>query len=168
HQRVAFVAGIRSPLGEQYEAGFRGAIEAAGGALAQEHVVFIGSDGYADYAAYEKLADEAIGKLVAGPNRPTAIFTGFDNTAELIFLQLVRHGLTVPRDISLISFGGASRITPMQQRLTAVTVDEVEIGRRAAELLDEMRSGRRAIQSDERFEISLGLSEGQTVADIRS
>jgi GntR family transcriptional regulator, arabinose operon transcriptional repressor len=166
HRRVAFVSGLRSTLGEQYKEGFRRAVEAGGGRLAPEHEVYIGSDGYADYDAYERVADEAIRKLVEGPGRPTVIFTGFDNTAELIFLLLVRHGLSVPRDMSLISFGGASRITPMQQRVTAVTVDEMEIGRRAADLLDDMRRGRRPIQSDEHFEIALGISEGQTVLDI--
>lgn len=163
HRHVALVLAMRSGLGDAYEAGFRAAVEANGGSLADDCVVYIGSDGYADYGAYEQLADKAIRKLIDRPQRPTAIFTGFDSTAELLFLLLVRHGLSVPRDMSLMSFGGSSRISPMQQRLTAVTVDEVAIGRLAAGLLDEMRHGKRAIQSDERFEITLGISEGQTV-----
>jgi hypothetical protein len=54
----------------------------------------------------------------------------------------------------------------MQHRLTAVTVDEAMIGRLAAKLLDEMRSGRRMIDSSERIEISLGFSEGRTLRQV--
>ena len=58
------------------------------------------------------------------------------------------------------------RLGPMQHRLSAVTVDENEIGGLAARLLDEMRSGSRAIESDERFEIALSFHEGQTLGRI--
>ncbi len=163
HRKVAMVLAVRSGHGDAYEAGFRRAMEAGGAKLTDQDIIFIGSDGYADYAEYERLADEAVHKLISRKDRPTAIFTGFDSTAELLFLLLVRHGLSVPRDMSLVSFGGSIRLSPMQQRLTAITVDEMAIGRLAAGLLDEMRHGRRAIQSDERIEIKLGVSEGQSV-----
>ena len=55
----------------------------------------------------------------------------------------------------------------MQNQLTAVTVDETMIGRLAADLLHEMRTGRRSVDSDERIEIALGFHEGQTLADAR-
>src|SRR5688500_7168510 len=168
HRRVAFVSALRSPLASAYEEGVRSAMKAAGGVLDDECVVYVDNDGYANQEEYERLMDDAVGKLIALPTdkRPTAIFTGFDATAELIFLQLMRHGLTVPDDISLVSFGGATRLGPMQHRLTAVTVDEAMFGRLAAKLLDEMRSGKRAIDSSERIEISLGFSEGRTLRQL--
>ena len=166
HERVAFVSALRSGLGDAYEAGLRGALEAAGSSLPDSRVIYLGIDGYSDYEAYERLMDQAISRLIDSPDRPTAIFTGFDTTAELIYLQLTRRGLSVPGDMSLISFGGATRLSPMQQRLTAVTVDEAALGRLAVGLLDEMRHGRRAIQSDERIEIALSVSEGKTVSRI--
>ena len=78
----------------------------------------------------------------------------------------MRRGVSVPDDLSIVSFGGATRLGPMQHRLTAVTVDEAMIGRLAAKLLDEMRSGHRLIDSDERIEIALGFSEGQTLQNV--
>ena len=168
HRRVAFVSALRSTLASAYEAGLRGAMQSAGGWLDDASVVYVGSDGYANQEEYERLTDDAIVKLIKRPegDRPTAIFTGFDATAELIFLQLMRHGLSVPDDMSLVSFGGATRLGAMQHRLTCVTVDEAMIGRLAAKLLDEMRSGKRTIESDERIEISLGFSEGRTLRQV--
>lgn len=165
HRRVAFVSALRSTLASDYEAGLRAAIEAAGGTLRADDVAYIGSDGYVDHEAYEQSMDKAIGRLIEQPDRPTAIFTGFDGTAELIFLQLMRRGVSVPDEVSLVSFGGATRLGAMQHRLTAVTVDEAMIGRLAAQMLDEMRGGKRPIDSDERFEIALGFTEGRTLGD---
>ena len=168
HRRVAFVSALRSTLASAYEDGLRSAMRTAGGSLDSASVVYVGSDGYANQEEYERLMDDAIVKLINRPadQRPTAIFTGFDATAELIFLQLMRHGLSVPDDMSLVSFGGATRLGAMQHRLTCVTVDEAMIGRLAAKLLDEMRSGKRMIESHERIEIDLGFSEGRTLQNV--
>jgi LacI family transcriptional regulator len=155
-------------MAESYEAGLRFALEAVGGSLPKDRVIYIGSDGYANHDEYERHMDAALGNLTspAPDERPTAIFTGFDAVAELIYLLLMRRGIAVPDDISLVSFGGATRLGPMQHRLTAVTVDEAMVGRTAAELLSEMRSGRRLIEFDERFEIALGFHEGQTLGEV--
>jgi DNA-binding LacI/PurR family transcriptional regulator len=168
HRRIAFVSALRSGMAESYEAGLRAALSAVGAGLPKERVIYIGSDGYNDHEAHERQMDAALGELMNGAatERPTAIFTGFDAVAELIYLLLMRRGLAVPDDVSLVSFGGATRLGPMQHRLTAVTVDEAMVGRRAAELLSEMRCGRRIIELDERFEIALGFHEGQTLGEV--
>lgn len=165
HRRIAFVSALRSPMAESYEAGLRAALEKAGASLPTNSVAYIGSDGYANHDEYERAMDAALGELTSRPasERPTAIFTGFDGVAELIYLQLMRRGLSVPGDISLVSFGGATRLGPIQHRLAAVTVDEAMVGRLAADLLAEMRSGRRAIESDERIELDLGFHQGRTL-----
>lgn len=165
HRQVAFVSTVRTPLAEAYETGFRIAIEAAGGSLAARRVIYVGDDVYGA-ADYERRMNEAITKLMDEGTRPSAIFATFDDVAELIFLQLMRHGISVPRDVSLLSFGGASRLGAMQQRLTAVTVDEAEVGRLAVDLLWQMRQGRKPVESDDRIEVSLGMSDGQTLARI--
>ena len=167
HRRIAFVSALRATMAEAYEAGLRSALQAVGGSLPSSNAVYIGCDVYADHAEYERLMDAALGELTARPaeQRPTAIFTGFDGVAELIYLQLMRRGLSVPDDISLVSFGGATRLGPMQHRLTAVTVDEAMVGRMAADLLSQMRSGKRLIESDERIEIELGFHPGQTLGE---
>jgi GntR family transcriptional regulator, arabinose operon transcriptional repressor len=165
HRRIAFVSALRSPMAESYEAGLRAALEAVGGSLPSDHAVYIGADGYLNHEEYERLMDAALGGLTSRPasGRPTAIFTGFDAVAELIYLQLMRRGFSVPGDISLVSFGGATRLGPMQHRLAAVTVDEAMVGRLAADLLVEMRTGRRPIESDERIELEFGFHAGRTL-----
>jgi GntR family transcriptional regulator of arabinose operon len=166
HRRVAYVSALRSGLAELYEKGLRSAMEADGESLPASNVVYLGMAGYTEHDAYERAMEQSIGALLARPagERPTAIFAGFDATAELIYLQLVRKGISVPGDVSLVSFGGATRLGAMQNQLAAVTVEETMIGRFAADLLHEMRRGRRRIDSDERIEIALGFHEGQTLA----
>jgi DNA-binding LacI/PurR family transcriptional regulator len=162
HRRVAFISTVRSPLAEAYEAGLRAAVEAAGGSLTDHRLVYVGDDVYG-VADYEQRMDAAIGGLMGLDDRPTALFATFDDVAELIFLQLMRRGVSVPRDVSLVSFGGASRLGAMQQRLTAVTVDEAELGRLAVDVLCQMCQGRKPIESDDRIEIPLDVSEGQSL-----
>ena len=143
-------------------------VKAVEASLPKEDVVYLNFDGYTNHEEYERHMDAALTELMSRPvgERPTAIFTGFDAVAELIYLQLMRHGVSVPDDMSLVSFGGATRLGPMQHRLSAVTVDEAMVGRRAAELLGEMRSGRRSIEFDERSEIALGFHQGQTLGQL--
>jgi GntR family transcriptional regulator, arabinose operon transcriptional repressor len=169
HRRVAYVTTLRSGFGETYESGLRAALEAGGSSLPNDRAIYLGTAGYNDSEAYEQAMERALVGLMSLPaaERPTALFTGFDATGELMYLQLMRRGVSVPADVSIVSFGGATRLGPLQNQLTAVTVDETTIGRFAADLLDEMRSGRRRIDSDERIEIALGFHEGQTLAEPR-
>jgi len=168
HRRIAFVSALRSGMAEAYEAGLRSALQAVGSSLPKDHVVYLGTDVMPDHDSHEREMDAALGALVSREpgERPTAIFTGFDAVAELIYLLLMRRGVSVPDDMSLVSFGGATRLGPMQHRISAVTVDEAMVGRRAADLLSDMRSGRRPIDLDERFEIALGFHEGQTLGEV--
>ena len=71
--------------------------------------------------------------------------------------------MDVPRDVSRIGFGGRLRDSDFRLRLTSVTVDEEEMGRRAAGLLDEMAHGQRAFDDDEHIHVALELSEGRTL-----
>ena len=56
----------------------------------------------------------------------------------------------------------------MQQQLTAITVDETKIGHLAANLLNDMRGGKKPIESEDRIEIPLGISEGITLGQLKS
>ena len=91
------------------------------------------------------------------------IATSFDTMAEMILLKLNRMGVRVPEDISLLGFGGTWRQTPTMQELTSVAVDEVEIGRRAVELLSEMRQGVRPLDDEEEIVMPLSLTDGRTL-----
>jgi DNA-binding LacI/PurR family transcriptional regulator len=168
HRRVAFVSALRSKMAELYEAGLRSALQSSGGDLPPEYIRYVGFLDFDDHEDNERMTEAVLLELMHLPHgrRPTAIFTGFDAVAELIYLQLMRQGVSVPKDVSLVSFGGATRVGPMQHRIAAVTVDEAKVGRIAANLLDEMRSGARPLEGDERTEIPLGFHEGQTLSEV--
>jgi DNA-binding LacI/PurR family transcriptional regulator len=155
-------------MAELYETGLRRTLEGRDLELPASNVHYLGLDPHTELEQYEKRLDETLAGLMNRPKdeRPTAIFTGFDGVAEAIYLHLMRMGVEVPGAVSLVSFGGAKRLSAIQYRLSAVTADEAGVGRRAAELLHEMRMGKRDIELEERFEIELGFYEGQTLASV--
>ena len=127
HRNVAFLSTWKTELAGRYEAGLRSALEEAGASLPEDRVVYLETDAYTNFPEYEQRMNGAIARLLQQAVRPTALFATFDDVTELIFLQLVRLGVAVPAEMSLVSFGGATRIGPMQQQLAAVTVDETKL-----------------------------------------
>jgi DNA-binding LacI/PurR family transcriptional regulator len=99
---------------------------------------------------------------VADP--PTAIFASFDSIAEMVYLLLPRLGLQSPRDVSLMGFGGAFRDGALTRRLTSVVIDEIDTGRQAVGLLNEMRCGDRPIEDNTEIVLKLAVSPGETLA----
>ncbi len=168
HRKVAFISSFHSDVASRYEAGLRGALEHAGASLPETRVIYLETDDYMDLAEYDQRIDRAIAKLQAQAEPPTALYTTFDDLTEMVFLQLIRRGISVPEQMSLMSFGGAARIGPVQQQLSAITVDEAALGQQAATMLSEMRSGKRLIESEDRIEIPLGISDGMTLAQLKS
>jgi DNA-binding LacI/PurR family transcriptional regulator len=65
--------------------------------------------------------------------------------------------------LSIICFGGAHRDGAILKRLTAITIDEVAAGKRAVELLQEMRSGAKKIRNAEVFRLPLAVSADDTL-----
>ena len=106
--------------------------------------------------------------MFAADEPPNAIFASFDSLAEVIYLLLPRLGLRSPEDVSLVGFGGARREGALARRLTSVVVDEIGTGRRAVELLHQMRCGDRPIDDNEEIVLELTLSRGETLAPAAS
>ncbi|MES2794219.1 MAG: GntR family transcriptional regulator [Planctomycetota bacterium] len=165
HRRVAFFAPHRTTGSLAYETGLRVELAEAR-AQVPEGCVFFGADGSINPAEYETEITAALESMLRRDDRPTAIFASFDSLAELIYLLLERFGLRVPDDISIVGLGGISRSTPMMRRLTSATVDEVQIGHRAAELLDRMRRGELSLDNCETHVAPIGLSDGQTLGMV--
>lgn len=73
--------------------------------------------------------------LLAGPDRPTAIFTSNDMLAVGVLRAAADLKIAVPQDLAVCGFDDivlASYVTP---RLTTVRIDKYELGRRAADVL---------------------------------
>jgi len=167
HRRVAFFSmHQRVEASEGYEAGLREAGEAAGGVL-PETLIYGGETVSPDANVQNEAVFAALRQMVGGPDSPTAIMASFDPLAERIYLMLGRLGLRVPEDISLVGVGGTDRSGALTERLTSITIDEVDLGRRAAHLLQEMCDGVRPLDNTERTYVALGVAKGNTVGRAR-
>jgi LacI family transcriptional regulator len=87
----------------------------------------------------------AVGAALAGlpaAERPTAIMCGNDLIAIGVLLELARHGIRVPDDISIVGFDDLSWSEAATVPLTTVRQPREELGRRAVRmLLDEIDHG---------------------------
>jgi GntR family transcriptional regulator of arabinose operon len=166
HRKIAFLASHRSEAVTRYEAALRLALRKVGGDLAPE-LVRIGSSTTSTVDAARTLEiEEALCAMLSLPDgqRPTAIIDPWDSDMEACYFALTCAGIEVPHQISLVSFGGASRLNALTKRLTAVTVNELMTARLTAKLLDEMLRGDRPITDTSIFPVPLGIHSGETVA----
>jgi GntR family transcriptional regulator of arabinose operon len=151
----------RTPLANDYENGLRAAIAEFGDSEARFSAIEYRSSEIGTSAS--EAIKVALEKLWSDPNRPTAIFCGNMPDAEQVYLQAESLGLKIPRDLSLVAFSGTWRPHGLSERISCIAVDEYAIGAKAAELLHEMRSGKRALDSDERIEFPVSLLQGETI-----
>jgi len=84
----------------------------------------------------------------------------------MVYLVLNQIGVKVPQEISLVSFGGTWREGALTRRLTAVTVDEEELGRHAAKLLDEMRRHEKPLNDSTEIIMPLSWASGETLGPV--
>ncbi|HWL11113.1 MAG TPA: LacI family DNA-binding transcriptional regulator, partial [Planctomicrobium sp.] len=159
HKSAALFSGFGTSAANAYEAGFRKGL----GARIQLAVHF-GETAVPDVHLQEESVSAELERLFQQENPPTAIFATFDSLAELIYVLLTRMGLRVPEDVSIIGFGGAHRQGALINRLTSITIDETQMGKEAIELLEQMRTGLVPLDSSEVRQMSIGISEGRTLA----
>lgn len=168
HRQVAFVASHRGEFAEESEAALRGILEKNGSEL-PESLVFYGEWTVStfDFQKHAHRVEQALRDMLDSGSPPTAIYCSFDTEAELVYLTLNRLGLSVPKDISVVGFGGSQRDRPLLRQLTSITVNEEGIGDKAAAFLHEMRSGKRDIENNEVVSMPLAISAGHTLAKRR-
>jgi GntR family transcriptional regulator, arabinose operon transcriptional repressor len=160
HRRVAFLVTNTSPMARAYQDGLLEALQDKADDATVDTV-------YVEEHPIERRENTCVAvlkELFARPDRPTAIFASFDSLAEMIYMLLPQLGLRIPEDVSLIGEGGMWREGVITRRLTSVVVDEIATGRKAVELLDEMRRGERAIDDNTEIVMELSISDGETLA----
>lgn len=164
HRQVAWVFDERYEATDRYEAGLRRALDGSAEAcdlqihtsgrrtipINAEHEAFLGN-----------MLDGILRKR--SMQRPTAIVAIAEDDAEWIYMRLMKMGVCVPDEISLITVGSALRQREIDKQLTAVTLDEAGVGRLATQLLSEMGRGQRPITDNERFTAELGFHAGETL-----
>jgi LacI family transcriptional regulator len=166
HRQVALLGSYRCDLSVRIENSFRQTLAEAGLELPDNCIDYLQGGPWADLSAldeYDRHLESKLPQLLAQPDRPTAIFAGFDCVAEHIYLAAQRMGVDIPGDLSLVSIVGAHRKGAILKRLTAIAVDEVAAGNKAVELLEEMRAGRRRIDDGEVIRLPLSTYKGETL-----
>lgn len=130
HTRIAFIEGDPEYLAsEDRLRGFRGAIEAQGLTVDPDHI----QPGDFTYAA-GAAAMERLAKL---PAPPTAVIASSDEMALGALHAAARLGLSVPGDVSLVSFDDTPTVRMSVPALTAIRQPIAAMTARAAELLIE-------------------------------
>lgn len=129
HRRIAMVAGIRR--GNDRAAarvhGVTAAMAERGVRFDRGHLV------EHDYDIAE--GRRAASRLLASPNRPTAIVCGNDILAFGVLFECRARGVDVPRDISITGFDDLDLAANIEPPLTTIRVPAAQMGHRAAEYL---------------------------------
>ena len=165
HRRAACFFDERYVGSAQYEAGLRRALAECGDDEHELSVYCSGRRPIPMTVEHEKFLDDMLKEILAEPasQRPTVIVAFADDDAEWIYVRLMRLGVSVPEQMSLITFGSAIRGREIDRQLSAVTIDEIGVGRLAGQLLMEMGTGKRPLHDNTQFIAELGFSKGQTL-----
>ena len=133
HQRIARVSGLT----RYWHTTLRAAAFAEVAALARLEAV----QAEADYTAEHGAA--ATRELLAGPCPPTAILYDNDVMAVAGLSAAQRLGVSVPADLSIVSWDDSALCELTHPAITSVGRDIVGVGAMAARMLREMADGQR-------------------------
>lgn len=127
HQRIGFIAGSEEySLSERRLRAWRRTMDEAG--LPHHDLMARGDFSYDSGAAAANL-------LLDLPNRPTAIIASNDQMALAVLDTAIKQGLSVPNDLSLISFDNSPVVRFTNPQLTAIDQPIAETFAKAVELL---------------------------------
>jgi LacI family transcriptional regulator len=162
HRRVACLLDHRTSLANEYERGLTDAMRETNPAdMGFVTTVEYGITSFSEHA--RDTIHKAVVELLGRRDRPTAMFCGNVTDGEQVYLQATAAGISVPGDLSIMTFGGPRRGHGLSQRISGPVVDGQALGARAAQLLEEMQRGERALDNDERMEFPVTLYGGETL-----
>lgn len=134
HRRIAYLAiPEASFIGKERARGFRDALEAGGIPLSEVQII--------ETAMTEEGGEAAAGRLLSQNRMPTAIFARHDSTAIGVMKVLCEAGISIPRDVSLISYGDIGTSHMLRVPLTTVHSPEKEMAEQGVKTLLGMLSG---------------------------
>jgi LacI family transcriptional regulator len=129
HQRIGFLNNVDDiPASRGRLEGFRAAMSEAGLPVRDDWILAASSD--------TKGGMEASRALLAGDDRPTALFCFNDRMAMGVYHVATELGLRIPDDLSLVGFDNQELIADgLQPGLTTVALPHYEMGAWAVETL---------------------------------
>jgi LacI family transcriptional regulator len=136
HRRIGHIAGPQNTTtGVERLEGYRAAILAHG--LPHDRELVVEATAFS-----EEAGGRAIGMMLGGPSRPTAVFAANDLIAIGMLLQLREMGIQVPRGLSVVGFNDIPMAGLLEPALTTVRVPQLEMGVVGAHLLIDRLEGR--------------------------
>jgi len=105
-------------------------------------------------------------RILATQPRPTAVVTSCDPVGALLVDQLAARGLSVPKDMSVISYGGSDIARKHKPPLDSLEMPMETIGRVIPELIERRLADPDAIPVSMQFETK--LCAGETVGRCSS
>lgn len=136
HRRVGHIAGPRNTsTGADRREGYRAGIRAHG--LADEPGLVVEAEAFS-----EEAGNRALGIMLAGTARPTAVFAANDLIAIGMLQRLRGIGARVPGDLSIVGFNDIPLAGLLEPALTTVRVPQLEMGAVGAHLLIDRLEGR--------------------------
>lgn len=165
HRRFAFASSQRTGGCASYEKGFRLALHEAGIEL-DAGSIFHGDlllNDRACFARFEAEFDRWFEARMTGPDRATAMFTSFEPIGEIAYLAAMRRGADTLRQLALVTVSGPERIGTIARRLACVTLDELQAGQRAAELLEAMSQQKSSLLDTQTYPINIGFDAAETL-----
>jgi DNA-binding LacI/PurR family transcriptional regulator len=157
HRRIGCFVKQGDSLAGAYLRGMQSVLDENGCSMQNNDILFTSStDNYQN-------TKQILQKRFSEPNPPTAIFCDHDTLAQRLYWAAGEMNLAVPGDLAIIGFGDAVREGTFRRQLASVTISGVELGQKAASLLDEMRSGKRPINSTEVVLVDPAFFPGTTV-----
>jgi LacI family transcriptional regulator len=134
HRRIGYLALPERMVARQLRINGYSAAHEAAGLPVDQGLILTGalSDRLHEY----DLLWDALDRLLALPNKPTAICCANDKMAMQVYAMLAERGLSVPRDISVVGYDDYRIITEhLHPTLTSVKLAYEAMGARAADRL---------------------------------
>ena len=156
HRRMGYFSTVDHPSAQLHIRGMQDILAGHGCTLRQQHILF------ASLGDSDEHKRDTIQTMLSAPDRPTAVFCVDDTEAEVVYWAAEGMGLKVPDDVAIMGFGVSKRKGVFRKRLTSVTIDGFELGRKVVNLLAEMQTGIRSITDTDVFHTPLDLIEGET------
>ena len=79
--------------------------------------------------------ERSVEKLLSATIKPTAVFCANDLLALGLMRALIKHGISIPRDMALVGYDDVEFASVLSTPLTSIRQPKYELGRTAAELL---------------------------------
>ncbi len=137
HREIAHLAGpLPESLAGERLAGYRQALTEAGLFVSDDRIVA------GDYSI--EAGRNSVRQLLSTSTPFTAIFAASDQMAIGAIGELRQHGLSVPKDVSVVGFDDIIFANAFDPPLTTVRQPRREMGRRAMELMIERLDGGRS------------------------